>query len=119
MKQAVYFLHDLGTLQYFDNDLLRDKVIINPQWIVDVMSCLVSANNKYCQVNFDITMFHFFRYYHVSFLLDAVLIFLVTFTSSGSSLGNISILPCFISIRCCVNIFGHLYLQDLVLGIFF
>ncbi|ELT89642.1 hypothetical protein CAPTEDRAFT_187033 [Capitella teleta] len=43
--QAVNFLHELGTLQHFNNDLLRDRVVINPQWIVDVMACIVSVHN--------------------------------------------------------------------------
>ena len=43
-------LHDLGTLQYFDNDFLQDYVVINPQWIVDVMACVVSAQDSSIQV---------------------------------------------------------------------
>ena len=50
MQQAVRFLHSLGTLQHFDTDLLRHQVVVNPQWIVDVMACLVSVHNKYCKV---------------------------------------------------------------------
>ena len=45
-QQAVQFLHDLGTLQYFDNELLKDFVVIDPQWIVDVMACLVNVNES-------------------------------------------------------------------------
>ena len=29
--QAVRFLSDLGSLQYFENNGLKDKVVINPQ----------------------------------------------------------------------------------------
>ena len=50
IKQAVHFLHELGTLQYFDKELLRDRVVVNPQWIVDVMACLVSVHNKVVKV---------------------------------------------------------------------
>ena len=50
VAQAVQFLHDLGTLQHFDNELLRDRVVINPQWIVDVMACVVSVHNKFIKV---------------------------------------------------------------------
>ncbi len=46
IKQAVQFLHELGTVQHFDKELLRDRVVVNPQWIVDVMACLVSVHNK-------------------------------------------------------------------------
>ena len=38
IRRAVQFLHDMGTVQYFDNEYLRDHVVITPQWIVDVMS---------------------------------------------------------------------------------
>jgi hypothetical protein len=43
--EAVRFLNDLGSLQYFENDSLKDKVIINPQWVVDVMACVVSVKS--------------------------------------------------------------------------
>ncbi|XP_064626432.1 uncharacterized protein LOC135487048 [Lineus longissimus] len=45
IKQAVQFIHDLGSLQHFDSDFLRNRVVINPQWIVDVMACVVSVHN--------------------------------------------------------------------------
>ncbi|XP_076445934.1 uncharacterized protein LOC143283637 [Babylonia areolata] len=45
-KEAIQFLHELGTVQYFDNDFLRNIVVIDPQWIVDVMSCVVSVKNS-------------------------------------------------------------------------
>ena len=51
MKRAVQFLHDLGTIQYFDNDMLKDYVIINPQWIVDIMTRVVSVNDTPIKVN--------------------------------------------------------------------
>ncbi|KAH9492683.1 hypothetical protein Btru_024553 [Bulinus truncatus] len=46
IREAIQFLHELGTVQYFDNDFLRDQVVINPQWIVNVMSCVVSVKNS-------------------------------------------------------------------------
>ncbi|ELU16141.1 hypothetical protein CAPTEDRAFT_214304 [Capitella teleta] len=46
LREAVRFLHELGTLQHFSNELLRDLVIISPQWIVDIMACVVSVHNK-------------------------------------------------------------------------
>ncbi|XP_070196653.1 uncharacterized protein [Littorina saxatilis] len=45
-KEAIQFLHELGTVQYFDNDFLRSIVVINPQWIVNVMACVVSVKNS-------------------------------------------------------------------------
>jgi hypothetical protein len=49
-KEAIQFLHELGTVQYFDNDFLRNIIVINPQWIVNVMSCVVSVKNSPIQV---------------------------------------------------------------------
>ncbi|XP_012936376.2 uncharacterized protein LOC106011403 [Aplysia californica] len=46
IREAIQFLHELGTVQYFDNDFLRQQVVINPQWIVNVMSCVVSVKNS-------------------------------------------------------------------------
>ena len=42
---SVRFLNDLGSLQYFEINGLKDKVVINPQWIVDIVSCVVSVKN--------------------------------------------------------------------------
>ncbi|XP_013397728.1 probable serine/threonine-protein kinase pats1 [Lingula anatina] len=47
VSQAVQFLHELGSLQHFDNNFLKSHVVINPQWIVDVMSCVVSVNDSH------------------------------------------------------------------------
>lgn len=47
LAQALVFLHDLGSIMYFNNQTLRDKVVINPQFMVDLLSCLVSVNNSY------------------------------------------------------------------------
>ncbi|CAH1772675.1 unnamed protein product [Owenia fusiformis] len=46
MKEAITFLTFLGTVQYFDNDYLRDCIVIDPQWIVDAMSCVVSVKQS-------------------------------------------------------------------------
>ncbi|XP_060066669.1 uncharacterized protein LOC132546957 [Ylistrum balloti] len=43
VTQAIQFLHDLGMVQHFQNEYLKDRVVINPQWIVDVMACVVSV----------------------------------------------------------------------------
>lgn len=37
VRQAVRFLHSLGTIQHFDSEILRSYVVINAQWIIDVM----------------------------------------------------------------------------------
>jgi hypothetical protein len=50
-SQAVHFLHELGTLQHFDNEFLKDRVVINPQWIVDVMACVVSVKDSHIEVH--------------------------------------------------------------------
>ena len=44
--QAVQFLHDLGSLQYFPSEQLKNYVVINPQWIVNVMACIVSIKDS-------------------------------------------------------------------------
>ncbi|KAK2167471.1 hypothetical protein LSH36_27g04002 [Paralvinella palmiformis] len=49
VKQAVIFLNDLGVLQYFNNRFLCDRVVINPQWIVDVMASVVSVHSSVIQ----------------------------------------------------------------------
>ena len=41
--QAVGFLHDLGSVQHFKNEFLRGLVVIDPQWIVDAMACVVNV----------------------------------------------------------------------------
>ncbi|XP_064623321.1 uncharacterized protein LOC135485349 isoform X1 [Lineus longissimus] len=46
ISNAVQFLHDLGSLQHFTNDRLKSRVVINPQWIVDVMACVVSVHSS-------------------------------------------------------------------------
>lgn len=47
LSQTIQFLNDLGSLIYFNNEFLRNKVVINPQFLVDLMACLVSVNNKF------------------------------------------------------------------------
>ncbi|KAI3380042.1 hypothetical protein SNEBB_002052 [Seison nebaliae] len=44
--ESIGFLHSLGSIQYFDNIYLKDKVVVNPQWIVKIMSCLVSVKQN-------------------------------------------------------------------------
>lgn len=49
--EALYFLHDLGSVQYFTNNILKDFVILNPQWLIDAMACLISVKANIVQVN--------------------------------------------------------------------
>ncbi|XP_059152537.1 uncharacterized protein LOC131938499 [Physella acuta] len=42
--QAVQFLHDLGSVQFFNTNFLRSHIVIVPQWIVDVMACIVTVH---------------------------------------------------------------------------
>lgn len=46
VRQVVRFLHDLGSVEHFDTELLKDVVIISPQWLVDGMASLVSVHNE-------------------------------------------------------------------------
>lgn len=50
IMQAIRLLHELGTLQHFENEFLKDKIVINPQWIVDVMACVVSVHETAIKV---------------------------------------------------------------------
>lgn len=48
LMQALQFLHDLGSIMYFSNqEILRTRVVINPQFMVDLMACLVSVHNSF------------------------------------------------------------------------
>ncbi|XP_033749498.1 LOW QUALITY PROTEIN: uncharacterized protein LOC117334139 [Pecten maximus] len=49
LAQAIQFLHDLGSVQHFQNEHLHKHVVINPQWIVDVMACVVSVKQSSIQ----------------------------------------------------------------------
>ena len=51
LAQAVQFLHELGSLQHFNNPALRHHVVIDPQWIVDVMACVVSVKHSPIKVD--------------------------------------------------------------------
>lgn len=48
--QAIRFMHELGSIQYFDRDGLREKIIVNPQWIINVMACIISVQKNAIQV---------------------------------------------------------------------
>ncbi|CAF5016898.1 unnamed protein product, partial [Rotaria sp. Silwood1] len=44
--QSVQFLSDLGSLQYFSSEHLKNYVVINPQWVINVMACIVSIKDS-------------------------------------------------------------------------
>ncbi|KAK6965188.1 leucine-rich repeat serine/threonine-protein kinase 1 [Biomphalaria glabrata] len=44
LVQAVQFLHDLGSVQFFNTPFLKSHVVIVSQWIVDVMACIVTVH---------------------------------------------------------------------------
>uniref|UniRef100_A0A914XFE4 non-specific serine/threonine protein kinase n=1 Tax=Plectus sambesii TaxID=2011161 RepID=A0A914XFE4_9BILA len=46
VKECLTLLHELGSIQYFNKDLLRSQIITNPQWLVDVMACLISVKEN-------------------------------------------------------------------------
>jgi len=54
ITQAVQFLHDLGSVQHFQNEFLKSHIVINPQWIVNAMSCMVSVQNTPIVVSVDV-----------------------------------------------------------------
>ena len=39
-------LNNLGTILYFDTDTLQDTVFLNPQWVVDAVYSILSAEEK-------------------------------------------------------------------------
>lgn len=43
------FLYDVGSLVHFDDTFggLQDLVVIDPQWLADVMKSIISFNNKW------------------------------------------------------------------------
>ena len=51
MAQSIQFLHQLGVLQHFNSEALQDRVVIDPQWIVDVMACVVSVKDSPIKVS--------------------------------------------------------------------
>ena len=95
--QAVQFLHELGSLQHFTTPQLRSNVVINPQWIVDVMACVVSVKDSHIKVchllppfvTFCTTTIYIKKYYGLCFH-SWVTIYQVYYVSlwSKSRIGN-------------------------------
>ncbi|XP_046564246.1 LOW QUALITY PROTEIN: uncharacterized protein LOC124273077 [Haliotis rubra] len=44
LTQSIQFLHDLGSVQFFNTPFLKSYVVVRPQWIVDVMACVVTVH---------------------------------------------------------------------------
>jgi hypothetical protein len=48
LKIATTFLHNLGSLLYFsDDENLADVVILDPQWLTDVMATIITTKHNY------------------------------------------------------------------------
>lgn len=41
-KDCLLYFHNVGTLIYFDEEGLRENIILDPKWLVDAFRCLVS-----------------------------------------------------------------------------
>lgn len=50
VMQALRFLHELGSIQFFEKSGLNKRVVINPQWIIDVMACIISLKKNAIKV---------------------------------------------------------------------
>lgn len=44
---AATFIHKLGSLIYFEDDKLCDLVILDPQWLTDLMSTIITTKHNY------------------------------------------------------------------------
>lgn len=42
VKQCLQYCHDIGTVVYFNEENLKDYVILDPKWLVNAFRCLVS-----------------------------------------------------------------------------
>lgn len=42
LKLCLQYFHDIGTIIYFNDDHLKDYIILDPQWLVNAFRCLVS-----------------------------------------------------------------------------
>jgi small GTP-binding protein len=47
LVSATRLLHNLGSLSHFDDDGLRDIIILDPQWLCDVMSTIITTKHSY------------------------------------------------------------------------
>ncbi|XP_060062845.1 uncharacterized protein LOC132543370 [Ylistrum balloti] len=95
VSQAIQFLHDLGSVQYFPSEFLRSRVVINPQWIVNVMACVVSVKQEVIKdgrlMHSDIDTIWSEYHQMANWLLKLTEEFDLTFPLEGE---NCNIVPC-------------------------
>ncbi|KAK3594834.1 hypothetical protein CHS0354_002885 [Potamilus streckersoni] len=41
------FQHDIGTILYFSMDVLREKIVLDPQWLIDALKSLITADEMF------------------------------------------------------------------------
>ena len=76
IMMATEHLHNSGSLIYFPVEELKNLVILNPQWLADVMSCLITIKNNFV-INGYIDSIHFpeiFRNYESSIQSTLILL---------------------------------------------
>lgn len=59
ISKMLIFLHRVGILLYFEEDDLREKIILDIQWLLDAFKCIINYRVK-ADVN-DIKRTHFYR----------------------------------------------------------
>ncbi|KAK3595401.1 hypothetical protein CHS0354_008835 [Potamilus streckersoni] len=37
------FLHEMGTILFFNTDVLKEKIVLDPQWLIDALKSLITA----------------------------------------------------------------------------
>eukprot|EP00007_Cunea_sp_BSH-02190019_P005553 CAMPEP_0174232408 /NCGR_PEP_ID=MMETSP0417-20130205/2700_1 /TAXON_ID=242541 /ORGANISM="Mayorella sp, Strain BSH-02190019" /LENGTH=2427 /DNA_ID=CAMNT_0015310457 /DNA_START=88 /DNA_END=7371 /DNA_ORIENTATION=+ len=47
LNSATALLHNLGSLVHFDTDGLRDLIILDPQWLSDMMSTIITTKHSF------------------------------------------------------------------------
>ena len=47
LEMATTHLHNSGSMIYYPAKELKDLVVLNPQWLADVMSCLITIKNNF------------------------------------------------------------------------
>lgn len=46
ITEMLLFLHRFGNLLYFDDDLLRETIILDVQWLVDAFKCIIAYHEN-------------------------------------------------------------------------
>ncbi|XP_061177437.1 probable serine/threonine-protein kinase roco4 [Saccostrea echinata] len=73
IKVALRFFHDIGTILYFDEEKLSDKIVVDVQWFVDTFKFIISDKNHVRDLagtNKDWNEFHRTGYLIDSFLCE-------------------------------------------------